>query len=217
MMLERYRAIQAEVTSGAGRLVAVSKGQPFDKIAELYRAGHRDFGENYVQELSEKAALASGAGLTEIRWHFLGHLQTNKVKQLLPHVFMIHSVDSRRLAEEISKRATALGRRCPVLLEVNVDAQESKSGMAAGEVGDRLSEIASLPGIEIRGLMCIPSREGGLSGAAFRSLRALRDEHLSRLGPGELSMGMSEDYGVALREGATWVRVGTALFGPRNA
>ena len=215
-MLERYRAIQAEVGPRSGRLVAVSKGQPFDKIAELYRAGHRDFGENYVQEMAEKAALAASAGLVGIRWHFLWHLQTNKVKQLLGHVFMIHSVDSRRLAEEISKRAMAAGLKVPVLIEVNVDAQESKSGVAPEGLGTLITEIASLPGIEIRGLMCIPSREGGLTGEAFRYLRALRDEYQTRLGPGELSMGMSEDYPVALREGATWVRVGTALFGPRN-
>ncbi len=215
-MIERYREISSAVLAGSARLVAVSKGQPFEKIAELYRAGQRDFGENYVQELSEKASLAREAGFTEIRWHFLGHLQTNKVKQLLPLVFMIHSVDSSRLAEEISRRAVLAGAHCPVLIEVNVDGEDTKSGVEAGELGQFLSGLAGLPGIEVRGLMCIPSREGGLTGAAFRRLRALRDEHRSRLGPGELSMGMSEDYPVALREGTTWVRVGTALFGPRN-
>ena len=109
-----------------------------------------------------------------------------------------------------------MGRRAGVLVEVNVDAEASKSGVLPSELGALLAQAAGLPGIELRGLMCIPSREGGLSGAAFRSLRALRDEHASRLGPGLLSMGMSEDYTVAAREGSSYVRVGTALFGPRR-
>jgi hypothetical protein len=129
---------------------------------------------------------------------------------------MIHSVDSIRLAEEISKRALAAGLRTQVLVEVNVDGEASKSGVQPSELGAILPVVSRLPGVELRGLMCIPSRDGGLSGEAFRNLRALRNEYLALLGPGELSMGMSEDFGVAAREGSSWVRVGTALFGPRR-
>lgn len=216
-MLGLYRTLLSEVSSASAKLIAVSKGQPFEKIRELYLAGQRDFGENYVQELLEKVEFAKLAGCEGIRWHFLGHLQTNKVKQLIPHVYLIHSVDSARLGAEISRRSAVAGNRSRVLIEVSVDGEQSKSGVTEAELPGLLVEVGSLPGVEIHGLMCIPSREGGLTGSSFQKLRALRDIHRQQLGAGELSMGMSDDYRVALANGTNWVRVGTALFGPRNA
>jgi PLP dependent protein len=213
-LLERYSGILKALEGTGARLIAVSKGQSVEHIQELYRAGQRDFGENYVQEILAKHQTLSSRGITDIRWHFLGHLQTNKVKQLVPLNPVIHSLDSVRLAQEISKRATG---RVQVLVEVNVESEPSKTGVLPGGLAELLSGVSGLAGLEVRGLMCIPSREGGRSGEAFRNLRALRDAHRERLGPGELSMGMSEDFEVASREGSSWVRVGTALFGPRNA
>jgi len=216
-MDEAYHRIQAALAGTGARLIAVSKGQPLEKIEALYRLGQRDFGENYVQELLAKSPELAARGLEGIRWHFIGHLQTNKVRALVPIVQEIHAVDSLRLAEEISRRSQGAGKRLPVLIEVNLEAEPSKSGITPEALGGLAEALSRLPGVELRGLMCIPSREGGLSGEAFRRLRALRDAHSGLLGPGELSMGMSEDFEVAAREGSTWVRVGTALFGPRKA
>ncbi len=212
-LLERYQRISSDLAGSSARLIAVSKTQPVSMIEELYRAGHRDFGENYVQELLAKDRELKERGISDLRWHFLGHLQTNKVRQLLPIVHAIHSVDSVRLAQEISKRATGPVR---IFIEVNVEGESTKSGFNPQELTDVLPQIGTLPHVEVRGLMCIPSPEGGGSGRAFRELRALKELHRVHLGVGELSMGMSEDYGVAIREGSSWVRVGTALFGPRK-
>jgi pyridoxal phosphate enzyme (YggS family) len=225
-MIDRYQAIRAKIDAAAKaagrapdsvRLVAVSKTHPFEKIAKLYAAGHRDFGENYVQELLEKAKLAREQGLEEIRWHFIGHLQTNKVKALLPDVAVIHGVGSFRLAQEISKRASALGRRMRVLIEVNIDDEESKSGARISELRDLAEGIAALPQLELAGLMCIPDpgRSGGPR-ESFRRLAALEAE-LRPLTHGELSMGMTSDFPDAIAEGATLVRVGTAIFGERDS
>ncbi len=212
-MLDRYRAILKALEGTPARLIAVSKVHPIAKIQELYHAGQRDFGENYVQELLQKDAELKSRGITDIRWHFLGHLQTNKVKSLLPVVAFIHSVDSIKLAKEVAKRAVS---PVDVFVEINVENEPTKSGFLPEQIGTALGEIAALPNLRVRGLMCIPSPEGGRSGLAFRQLKALRDQHRDLLGPGELSMGMSDDYELAAREGSSWVRVGTALFGPRN-
>ena len=219
-LLTRFAAIRAKVdaaTRAAGRepasvgLVAVSKIHPYEKIRALYEAGHRDFGENYVQELVEKANRAKVDGLTEIRWHFIGHLQSNKVKMLVPHVFMIHGIGSLRLAEEVSKRAE--NRRIPALIEVNVDDQESKSGVQISELRPLIEGATRLPGIEIQGLMCIPDpeRPNGAS-EAFRRLAALAADHGLRV----LSMGMTADFVDAIAAGSTLVRIGTAIFGERS-
>lgn len=213
-ILKRYQAIRSDIEAvGSARLIAVSKTQPFESIRILYEAGHRDFGENYVQELLEKAALAHGAGLTEIRWHFIGHLQTNKVKMLLPHVFAIHSVDSVKLASEISKRSE---KTTSIFLEVNIDSEESKSGIQIPELRKVAEEIHALPNLKILGLMCIPdpNRKEG-SRAAFRRLAALEAD-LRPITCGELSMGMTADFRDAIAEGATMIRVGTAIFGERS-
>jgi pyridoxal phosphate enzyme (YggS family) len=224
-MLTRYRAIRSKIEAAAAsagrdpatvRLVAVSKTHPFDKIEALYHAGQRDFGENYVQELVEKAKRAREQGLSEIRWHFIGHLQTNKVKVLLPEVALIHGISSLRLAQEIAKRAATLGRRARGLIEVNVDGEESKSGASISEVRSLAEAIAKLPEIELGGLMCIPdpNRAGGPR-ESFRRLATLEVE-LRPLTQGELSMGMTSDFESAIAEGSTLVRVGTAIFGERG-
>lgn len=219
---DRWKKITVEIKSAlrtAGRaensahLIAVSKTHSFEKIKILYEAGQRDFGENYVQELLEKAVLAAAAGLSEIRWHFIGHLQTNKVKVLLPNIYAIHSVDSMKLASEISKRAE---RVIPIFLEVNIDAEESKSGIQISELRKVTEEIATLPKLKLLGVMGIPDplRAEGVRGA-FHRLAALEAD-LRPLTQGELSMGMTTDFREALAEGATYIRVGTAIFGERS-
>ncbi len=201
-------------------LVAVSKTQPASAIREAYAAGQRDFGENYAQEWREKAAeLADLSGLC---WHFIGGLQTNKVKYLLPRVAgpriaWVHTVDWVSLAGELSRRVAGGGESARVLIEVNVAGEPGKSGCAPGAVAGFAAEVARLPGLDLRGLMCIPPAEGDPR-PWFAALRTLRDD-LRGAAPAlplpDLSMGMSGDYRVAVEEGATLVRVGTALFGAR--
>ncbi len=213
-------ALQAGRAADAAKLIAVSKTHPFEKIRELYQEGHRDFGENYVQEMIAKATQARAEGLTEIRWHFIGHLQSNKVKILLPWVFMIHGVSSLKLAEEISKRAEAAERpeKGPVrvLIEVNVDDEESKSGVRISEIRKLAEAIGTFPNLELRGLMAIPDpkRVGGAR-EAFHRMAAL-EAALRPLTRGDLSMGMTSDFSDAIAEGATYLRIGTAIFGSRS-
>jgi pyridoxal phosphate enzyme (YggS family) len=221
---ERYRAIQDRILeqgkrskrSQAVHLIAVSKKQSIEMIQELYRLGHRDFGENYVQELIEKAEELKRRGCSEIRWHFIGHLQTNKVKALMPYVYAIHAVDSLRLASEISKRWMALGKgsKLSIFLEVNIDRESSKAGVSPDEAVALATQLNTLEGLELQGLMCIPAAEEN-SRSRFIELRAL-EEKCRPSTRGLLSMGMSSDFEVAIQEGATHVRVGTALFGERN-
>jgi pyridoxal phosphate enzyme (YggS family) len=212
---ERLARVRAGLPAGV-TLVAVSKTQPAEAIREAYAAGQRDFGENYAQEWRDKAvALADLDGLV---WHFIGALQTNKVKYLLPAeagapaAAWVHTVDRLALAEELSKRAARRGMRLRVLLEVNVAAEASKAGATPEEVPALAERVRALPGLELRGLMCIPPAEGDPR-PHFARLRALRDG----LGGGlaDLSMGMSGDYEAAIGEGSTLVRVGTAIFGAR--
>ncbi len=224
----RYRQILARVAEAAqqsGRapeavtLIAVSKTQPIESIEALWQAGHRDFGENYVQELVQKAQALRQRGCDGIRWHFIGHLQTNKVKLLLPEVYSIHSVGSERLATEIQKRWQGLEHKqpLPVFIEVNIDREESKSGALPEEAPTLASQIATLPSMRLQGLMCIPatSPESGSGGDSFKRLSELEN----RCRPhthGALSMGMTQDFEDAIRQGATHVRVGTANFGARS-
>ncbi len=222
-LVQRYRDIRDEVAmtaSSAGRdpmavkLVAVSKTHSFEKIRELYLEGHRDFGENYSQELFAKAAQAKAEGLAEIRWHFIGHLQTNKIKTLVPWVTLFHGVNSVRVFEEIEKRAE--GRKLSTLIEVNIDGEESKSGVRIAELRELAIAAASFPSVEVRGLMVIPdpTRAEGAR-PAFKKVAELASE-LGRLTRGELSMGMTSDFKDAIAEGATYVRIGTAIFGDRS-
>ena len=189
-------------------LVAVSKSQPTEAIREAYASGQRDFGENYVQEWREKAeALAGLPGLT---WHFIGSLQTNKVKYLAGRVALVHTVDREDLGREIAKRWEKAGARARVLVEVNLGGEASKAGCAASSVPALVELLRGLPALDVAGLTCIPPPDDDPR-PYFRELRAMRD----RLGLVELSMGMSADYPVAIEEGATIVRVGTAIFGER--
>ncbi len=189
-------------------LVAVSKTQPAEAIREAYGAGQRDFGENYAQEWREKAdALEDLQGLV---WHFIGSLQTNKAKYLAGRVGFVHTVDREELARELSRRFAARGAVARVFLEVNVAAEASKAGCAPDEAERLAAAVRPLPGLDLVGLMCVPPAEGDPR-PHFRALRALRD----RLGLAELSMGMTGDFRIAVEEGATFVRIGTAIFGAR--
>jgi pyridoxal phosphate enzyme (YggS family) len=216
----RYLAVLARVRaiSPAASLIAVSKGQPASSIEELYRLGHRDFGENYAQELADKDRDLLARGCDGIRWHFIGHLQTNKARQVADCAHAVHSVDSVKLARELGKRWTDGGRagRLAVFIEVNLEGEKSKSGVDPGGLEALAARVAEEPGLDLRGLMCIPSPESAPGGAPFRELRRLLGT-LAALTRGELSMGMTQDFEAALREGATHVRVGTAIFGPRGA
>jgi pyridoxal phosphate enzyme (YggS family) len=186
------------------RLVAVSKTQPLEKLREAQAAGQTAFGENYAQELREKAEALPG-----VEWHFIGALQTNKAKLVVGRAALIHTCDRLALARELSKRAAAEQR---VLLEVNVGREPQKAGALPEDVPALLEQVRALPRLRCDGLMCIPPAEGDPR-PHFRTLRGLaRDLSLP-----ELSMGMSADYEAAIEEGATLVRVGTAIFGQRFA
>ena len=211
----RNATLAAKRSPESVTLIAVSKTQPIEKIETLWRLGQRDFGENYAQELATKAEALYARGIKDIRWHFIGHLQTNKVKQVLPWAYAVHSVDSVRLATEMSKRMSAQGPRPPlkVFAEINIDQEESKSGTLPENAPGLCSEIANLPLLELRGLMCIPSASGE-NHDAFARLRTL-EEKCRPATKGDLSMGMTSDFEKAIQEGATHVRVGTAIFGDR--
>ncbi len=208
--------------AGRGReevtLIAVSKTKPLSDLQEAYEAGVRDFGENKVQELIDKIpALPS-----DIRWHMIGHLQRNKVKYIIGKVSMIHSVDSLRLAEEISKEAVRKDTAVDILIEVNAAGEESKYGVTLEEAPKLVRQIASLPGIHIKGLMTIaPFTENPEDNRSFfRKLMQLsvdiERKNIDNVDMAVLSMGMTGDYTVAIEEGATCVRVGTGIFGERH-
>ena len=194
------------------RLVAVSKGQPGHAIRVAYSQGQRDFGENYVQELKLKAAEL--ADLRELRWRFVGRLQSNKTKDVAALGCSVDALDSIALAESLSRRALALGQALEVLLQVNVDREPQKAGALPDHVPELAAAVRALPALSLRGLMVIPraSDDPEASRPAFAALRALAEQ----CDLAELSMGMSHDLEVAIEEGATMVRVGTAVFGPRG-
>lgn len=207
MIAQNLARIRAALPAGV-TLVAVSKTHPAQAIREAYAAGQRDFGENYAQEWREKAdALAD---LADLRWHFIGGLQTNKVKYLAGRVAFVHTVDREELARELSKRFAAKGASVRVFLEVNVGDEAAKSGCAPADAPRLATAVRALPGLELCGLMCIPPAEGDPR-PHFRALRALAGS----LGLSQLSMGMSGDWAAAVEEGSTVVRIGTAIFGAR--
>jgi PLP dependent protein len=203
----RLAALTARLPPGV-TLIAVSKTQPAEAIREAYAAGQRHFGENYAQEWREKAEAL--ADLPDLTWHFIGSLQTNKAKYLCGKVGWVHTVDRPELARELSRRCAAAGAGVKVLLEVNVGGEAQKGGCAPADAPALAALVAALPALDLRGLTCIPPPEDDPR-PHFRALRALRDQ----LGLRELSMGMSADWPVAVEEGATFVRVGTAIFGER--
>lgn len=211
------RAARAAGRDASGvRLLAVSKTKPAQAIREAYAAGQRDFGENYVQELADKAAEL--ADLAELRWHMIGHLQRNKAKVVAKLATAVHTVDSVRLADELGKRAAEAGRgRLTVLVEVNVGGEAQKSGCAPDQLEGVLAAIERAPSLVLSGLMTVPPHTDDPAGARpfFDQLVALRDAHGGAARLPELSMGMTHDLEQAVAAGATWVRVGTAIFGER--
>ncbi|MCR5733149.1 MAG: YggS family pyridoxal phosphate-dependent enzyme [Lachnospiraceae bacterium] len=199
------------------RLIAVSKTKPVELIKEAYGLGIRDFGENRVQELLEKYDKLP----QDIRWHLIGHLQTNKVKYIIDKVYMIHSVDSLKLAGEISKEAVKKNVVIPVLIEVNMGMEKSKFGLAPDDVITFLYEAGKLPGIKISGLMTVAPyvEDENENSTIFCKMKQLSvditQKNIDNVSMDCLSMGMSGDYFVAIKEGATYIRVGTSLFGER--
>lgn len=216
--LERVRATLREACAAAARpteavrLVAVSKIQPVAAIQEAIEAGQVDFGENYAQELRDKAEAIAAP----VRWHFIGALQRNKVKYVVGRAALVHDVDNLALAEEIGKRSgtSATG----ILLGVNIGEEPQKSGVLPKDALEMAEAMTRIPGVTLRGLMCIPPAVATPEDAApyFAALADLAARgRAAGLALDELSMGMSHDYAVAIRHGATLVRVGTAIFGAR--
>ena len=191
-------------------LVAVSKFQPVEAIEAAYRAGQRLFGENYAQELRDKAAAL--AHLDGLRFHFIGRLQKNKARYVAASAEAMESLDDLTLADELNRRALALGRQLGVLVEINFD-ESQKGGIALAHLPDFLAGLARLPALRAEGLMAIPP--AGLSADDSRAVFRELSSAARRSGLKQLSMGMSGDYELAIEEGATIVRVGTAVFGPR--
>ena len=199
-------------------LIAVSKTKPVEMLQEVYNEGIRDFGENYVQELADKIEIMP----KDIRWHMIGHLQRNKVKYLVGKVACIHSVDSLRLAEVINERSIKLGVVTKIMAEVNIAGEESKFGFTRDEVFDFAEKVSTMEGVKLVGLMTsapyVNNPEENRQ--YFREMKSLsvdiNEKNINNINITELSMGMTNDYIVAVEEGATHVRVGTAIFGARN-
>lgn len=227
MLKENYFEVEERILAACQRvgrkreevtLIAVSKTKPVEMIREVYDLNQRDFGENKVQELTGKYPVLP----SDIRWHLIGHLQHNKVKYIADKVCLIHSVDSLRLAETISKEACKHNCTIPVLVEVNVAEEESKFGVKVGETPSLVEAIAQLPGIAVKGLMTIAPyvADPEENRPVFRKLRELSVDiarkNINNVTMSVLSMGMTNDYEVAIEEGATMVRVGTGIFGERD-
>jgi pyridoxal phosphate enzyme (YggS family) len=220
--LDRVREQIAAAATKSGRqaddieLVAITKTHPTEKIREAIEAGQTLLGESRVQEARAKIPELPA----HIRWHFVGHLQKNKVRQALPLFEMIHSVDSLALAQDINRIADDQGLYMRTLLEVNVAGEGNKFGFAPKELREQMEEVLELPRLSIEGLMCIPpiAEEAEASRRYFVDLRNLRDslENEFNLKLPHLSMGMTNDFPIAIEEGATLVRVGTAIFGERS-
>lgn len=227
MIRENISAVQENIRKAAlksGRnpedihLIAVSKTKPVAMLKECYDAGIRDFGENKVQELVEKYEQLP----EDIRWHMIGHLQTNKVKYIIDKVFMIHSVDSLKLAQEISRQAAKHNLTVNILIEVNVAEEDSKFGISLSETPSFITEISRLPGICVKGLMTVApyvvnAEENRQYFDALSQLCVdIMQKNIDNVNIDVLSMGMTGDYEVAVEEGATYVRVGTGIFGERD-
>ncbi|MDP1676952.1 MAG: YggS family pyridoxal phosphate-dependent enzyme [Bacteroidota bacterium] len=200
------------------KLIAVSKTFPAEKISEALVSGTIDFGENYVQELVDKRNLLLAKN---IRWHFIGHLQSNKVKYIADWVYLIHSVDSESLAEEIQKRAEKANRIIDILVEVNTSEEATKFGVKPAKAIELLKNVSQFRNINLKGLMTIGpfTEDKNASRESFRLLKSIFNEAnntiLTKKPMDELSMGMTHDYKIAIAEGSTMVRIGTAIFGSR--
>lgn len=221
---ERWAEVQQRAAAAAERsgrdpsqviVIAVAKTFPADAVAEVAEAGAVHVGENRAQELRDKMAVLGD----RVRWHFVGHLQTNKVRNVAGRVELVHSVDRFGLGEAIARRAAVIGAVQGVLIEVNLGGERSKTGVEPPRAAALAEEVDALDGIAVRGLMAIPpaSPDPEQTRTYFKELAALRDEVVERVpGAAGLSMGMTRDFEVAIEEGATWVRVGEAIFGPRT-
>ena len=227
MISDNLRTVEENIAAACERsgrtrdgvkLIAVSKTKPVEMLREAYDLGCRDFGENKVQELVDKYDRMP----EDVRWHMIGHLQRNKVKYIVDKVYMIHSVDSIRLAEEISKEAVKKNVTVSVLVEVNVADEESKFGTGVDEAVSLVENISKLPNIIVKGLMTIApyvenSEENRLYFAKLKQIYVdIIHKNIDNVFMEELSMGMTGDYEVAIEEGATYVRVGTGIFGERQ-
>jgi hypothetical protein len=222
---ENFRKIQdllAQAASGAGRsegsvrLLAVSKGQPAVAVSEAVSAGQREFGENFVQEALGKI---SEVGRDDLTWHFIGHLQSNKTRLVAEHFHWVHTVDRLKIAERLSRQRPYYADDLNVCIQVMIDPEDDKSGVAPEELPELAKAVLALPKLKLRGLMCIPSVREGLEAQRepFRRLRWLAEQlAAAEIETDTLSMGMSADYLAAIHEGSTMVRIGTALFGPRR-
>lgn len=222
---ENFRKIQdllAQASTEAGRpqgsvqLLAVSKGQAPAAVLEAVSAGHRAFGENFVQEALTKIAAVARDDLS---WHFIGHLQSNKTRLVAENFQWVHTVDRPKIAERLSRQRPYYADDLNVCIQVMIDAEGDKSGVAPDELPELAEAVLSLPKLKLRGLMCIPAPRDGFEAQRipFRRLRALSESlRAAGVGTDTLSMGMSDDYKAAIYEGATLVRIGTALFGPRT-
>jgi PLP dependent protein len=213
-----YHQLKKELEAQGVTLLAVSKKKPVEDIEELYRMGHRDFAENYVQELVEKQPLLP----TDIRWHFIGHLQRNKVKYIVPFCASIQGVDSLALLQEINKQAQKCGRVLEVLLQVHIAREETKFGLDRDEVIDLLQQAEHYTHVRIVGLMGMASftEDQEQIKAEFTALRSIFDQcnsqQYGQIRLHTLSMGMSSDYPMAISCGSNMVRVGSLLFGARS-
>ncbi len=216
---EQYLYIQKELTNQHVQLIAVSKTKPNEDIQVLYDLGHRNFGENYVQELVEKQASLP----KDINWHFIGHLQSNKVKYIAPFVYMIHGVDSEKLLQEINKQALKQHRIIDCLLQIHIATEETKFGFDGPALHEFLlsGRVAQYTNVRIRGLMGMASfsEDQQLLNQEFTTLKTYFDKAKMTFPNGQfdtLSMGMSSDYALAISKGSNMVRIGSLLFGARN-
>ncbi len=216
MIGDKIREIASSLPEGV-RLVAVSKFHPAEAIMEAYKAGQRIFGESHVQELQQKREQLP----KDIEWHFIGHLQTNKVKYIAPYVSLIHAVDTPKLLAEISRQGLRCGRRIPCLLQLHVAQETTKFGFTVDECEEYLrdGEWRQLEGADIQGFMCMATNtdDEAQVESEFETARRFflhaRDRYLPQAS--QCSWGMSDDYPLAVRHGATMVRIGTTIFGPR--
>jgi pyridoxal phosphate enzyme (YggS family) len=214
---ENIKQYKEEIETKGATLIAISKTKPASDIQEAYDAGHRDFGENKVQEMDEKHEELP----KDIRWHMVGHLQRNKVKYIVDYVHLIHGVDSKRLLKEINKQAKKADKKVSCLLQIHIAKEESKFGLDEAEAEEILSQLSEYPNVSIKGLMGIATNteDQGVVKGEFQELKALFDRwniQYDGVDFSILSMGMSGDYALAISEGSNCVRIGSAIFGARH-
>lgn len=208
--MQQYHSIIQTLNAKNVTLVAVSKTKPVEDIEALYALGQRDFGENYVQELIEKQLVLP----KDIRWHFIGHLQSNKVKYIAPFVHMIHGIDSLKLLQEVNKQGEKLQKVIPVLLQVHIAQEETKFGLDEDELSQLIQALPPLKHVIVKGFMGMASftEDHKTIRAEFQHLKKIASQYPFPL----LSMGMSSDYPIAIEEGSNMVRIGSLLFGSRS-